>query len=326
MRKLRTFFLQLTEQSNGDAYDRTGSVFLIPEGKPVNFFQALTNGIGQMLAYENGNGKVYRGIASTSNFDANLELMRFFTSYGIDKFNTIKLKNKIWYDKLIYRQDISEFHSLLSSKEYWIGVFIGNYGKGGHKISLEITMHKEGLNIFKNNTVIPTFNNLNVMEMAGQDYATMFNQEKGLFVEFELKKELKNAKLRFISAGHGGWENGDEFVPRENSIYIDGKKIHGFIPWRTDCGSHRLYNPASGNFGHGLSSSDHSLSNWYPGTVTKPNYMELGTVKAAKHSVQIKIPQGANEGSSFSSWNVSGVLLGEEYFEAAILNKKNCNI
>jgi len=27
--------------------------------------------------------------------------------------------------------------------------------------------------------------------------------------------------------------------------------------------------------------------------------------------MQVKIPQGQNEGGSFSAWNVSGVLLGE---------------
>jgi hypothetical protein len=71
-----------------------------------------------------------------------------------------------------------------------------------------------------------------------------------------------------------------------------------------------LYNPASGNFQDGLSSSDLSRSNWCPGTVTNPNFILLGDLKAGKHTIQVKIPQGASEGTSFSSWNVSGTLLG----------------
>jgi hypothetical protein len=34
--------------------------------------------------------------------------------------------------------------------------------------------------------------------------------------------------------------------------------------------------------------------------------LEVGT-----HTIQVKIPQGLPEGNSFSSWNVSGVLIGE---------------
>ncbi|MBP6073162.1 MAG: peptide-N-glycosidase, partial [Flavobacterium sp.] len=77
-----------------------------------------------------------------------------------------------------------------------------------------------------------------------------------------------------------------------------------------DCGAFRLYNPASGNFQNGLSSSDYSRSNWCPGTATNPIYIELGNLKAGKHTLQVVIPQGKPEGTSFSSWNVSGVLIG----------------
>ncbi|MEI7509348.1 MAG: peptide-N-glycosidase F-related protein, partial [Flavobacterium sp.] len=159
--------------------------------------------------------------------------------------------------------------------------------------------------------VIPLFNTTNIMEMAGQEYSTLFNAGTGLKVTFTLKKELKNARLRYITTGHGGWENGDEFVPKKNTIYLDEKEVASFIPWREDCGSYRLYNPASGNFSNGLSSSDYSRSNWCPGMVTNPNYIDLGSLKEGTHAIQVMIPQGAPEGSSFSAWNVSGVLIGE---------------
>lgn len=158
---------------------------------------------------------------------------------------------------------------------------------------------------------MPLFNTNNVMEMAGQEYGTMFNNEKGLEVTFTLEKDLKNAQLRYITTGHGGWENGDEFVPRKNTILLDGTTIFGLAPWRQDCGSYRLYNPASGNFPNGLSSSDYSRANWCPGMVTNPFYINLGDLKAGTHTLQVKIPQGAPEGNSFSAWNVSGVLLAE---------------
>lgn len=305
-------FVELKQQSNGDAYDRTGTVFFIPQDKAVSFFDGLEKGAKTLPVYENGNGKQYYGVTADENYTPAVEMMRFFTAFGIHKFNHIQLKGKDWQTVSPFRQDITELKPSLSEKELWIGAFIGNYDKGGHKVSLEITIHKSDQTVHKNNTVIPLFNTLNIMEMAGQDYSTMFDKDKGLFVEFTLKKDLKNAQLRFTTTGHGGWENGDEFVPKPNSIWLDGKMTFSFIPWRTDCGSYRLYNPASGNFPDGLSSSDLSRSNWCPGTVTNPNFISLGDMKAGKHTLQVKIPQGPAEGTSFSSWNVSGVLLGSQ--------------
>ncbi|WP_313504215.1 GLPGLI family protein [Kaistella carnis] len=305
-------FVELTEQSAGDAYDRTGSVFIIPQNKEKNFFDALQNGAKTIPSFDNGNGKTYQGVVATENYEPPLELMRFFTPFGIQQFNHLKLKDKNWHDKVYYRQDISDLKEILSEKEFWTGIFIGNYDKNGHKVSLEMTIHQDGLEVFKNNTATPLFNTLNIMEMEGQEYATMFNSPKGLVTNFTLKKDLKNAKLRYITTGHGGWENGDEFLPKENTILVDGKEVFSFVPWRTDCGSYRLYNPASGNFANGLSSSDYSRSNWCPGTSTNPIYISLGDLKAGNHQIQILIPQGEKEGNSFSSWNVSGVLLGEE--------------
>ena len=305
-------FVELKQQSNGDAYDRTGTVFFIPEEKSQTFFDGLEKGAKTLPLYENGNGKQYYGVVSNQNYQPAVELMRFFTSFGINKFNHIELKDKTWQTISPFRQDITELKPSLSEKELWIGTFIGNYDKGGHKVSLDITIHNSEQIVNKNNMVIPLFNTTNIMEMAGQDYATMFNNDKGLFVEFNLEKDLKNAQLRYITTGHGGWENGDEFIPKANSIYLDGKIAFSFTPWRTECGSYRLFNPASGNFADGLSSSDLSRSNWCPGTVTNPNFISLGDLKAGKHTIQVKIPQGEPEGTSFSAWNISGVLLGNE--------------
>ncbi|REC70365.1 GLPGLI family protein [Chryseobacterium rhizosphaerae] len=303
-------FADLKQQSNGDAYDRTGTVFFIPQDKALSFLDGLEKGIKTLPAFDNGNGKQYYGVSATKDYNPAVEMMRFFTPFGIQQFNHIQLKGKTWQTINPYRQDITELKPSLSGKELWVGVFIGNYDKGGHKVSLEITIHKSDQAVHKNNVIIPLFNTLNIMEMAGQDYSTMFNKDQGLWVDFTLEKEIKNAQLRYTTTGHGGWENGDEFIPKVNTISMDGKTVFSFVPWRTDCGSYRLYNPASGNFQDGLSSSDLSRSNWCPGTVTNPNFIPLGDLKAGKHSIQIKIPQGPTEGTSFSSWNVSGTLLG----------------
>lgn len=304
-------FADVTEQSNGDAYDRTGSFFIIPTDKELSFLNGLQNGAKALPVYTNGNGKEYQGVVSTANYNPVVELMRFFTPFGVKQYNSLQLKDKVWAENVLYRQDISDMQALLSGKEVWIGINIGNYDKGGHKVSANITIHNEEESKAKPAQVVPLFCTNNIMEMAGQEYGTMFNNDKGLQVSFTLGKPMKNCKLRYITTGHGGWENGDEFVPKKNTVFLDGKETFAFTPWRQDCGSYRLSNPASGNFPNGLSSSDYSRANWCPGTVTNPVFIDLGDLEAGNHSIQIKIPQGLPEGSSFSSWNISGVLIGE---------------
>jgi hypothetical protein len=304
-------FVDVTEQSNGDAYDRTGSFFIIPNNKTLSFLDGLQNGAKTLPIYNNGNGKEYQGVVATENYNPVVELMRFFTPFGVKQYNNLQLKDKTWAENVLYRQDVSDLRSLLSNQEVWIGINIGNYDKGGHKVSANITIHDEEESKVTPTQIVPLFCTNNIMEMAGQEYGTMFSSDKGLEVTFKLDKPMKNCNLRYITTGHGGWENGDEFVPKKNTILLDGKETFSFTPWRQDCGSYRLSNPASGNFANGLSSSDYSRANWCPGTVTNPIFIDLGDLEAGNHTIQIKIPQGLPEGSSFSSWNISGVLLGE---------------
>ncbi|KAF2513673.1 GLPGLI family protein [Flavobacterium zhairuonense] len=311
IKKGSAIFVDVTQQSNGDAYDRTGSVFMIPMDKKMSFLDGLKNGVKSLPAYDNGNGKKYQGVAASDDFTPLLELMRFFTPFGVKHFNYLQLKNKVWQDSVSYRQDISLLQPKLSNQEVYIGMFIGNYDAGGHKASLNITIHEGEDNNTKADYILPLFNTLNVMEMAGQEYGTMFDNEKGLEMSFEVPEGYKNFKLSYTTTGHGGWGNGDEFLQKKNTIFIDGKEVFGFTPWRTDCGSYRLSNPASGNFGNGLSSSDLSRSNWCPGTTTNPNLIDLGNLTPGKHTIRVSIPMGKPEGTSSSAWNVSGFLIGE---------------
>jgi GLPGLI family protein len=314
IKKGQKVFIDIQQNSNGDAYDRTGTAFIIPMDKSISFLDGLQKGLKELPVYTNGNQSEYQGVVATDKYSPLLELMRFFTPFGIKQYNYLELKDKKWHEITPYRQEISDMADYLSNKELWIGMTIGNYDKGGHKVAMNITIHpgeneaQESPSVTENN-VLPLFNTVNVLEMLGQNYGSMFNTEKGLEVTFTLDKEVQNAQLKYITTGHGGWENGDEFVPKKNTVSLDGKAVFSFIPWRQDCGSYRLFNPSSGNFADGLSSSDLSRSNWCPGTVTTPIYIDLGDLKAGEHTIQVQIPMGKPEGGSFSSWNVSGCLI-----------------
>ena len=307
-------FAELYQHSNGDAYDRTGSVFLIPMDKARSFMDGLRNGIGELPSFRAKNGKSYQGVTASENFSPLVEILRFFTPFGIGQFNDkVTVYGQHWEDSTFYKQEITELLPVLQG-EKWIGVFIGNYDKGGHRITLNLKYYPGSKEIsqkpVKKYWSLPLFNTLNVMEMAGQEYGTLFDNDS-LSTEITIPEGVKNIRMRYITTGHGGWDGGDEYNQKINTILLDGKVLFQFTPWRCDCGTYRKYNPASGNFWNGITSSDGSRSGWCPGTATNPVYFPINHLSTGKHKFSVAIPIGKNEGSSFSSWNVSGILLGE---------------
>ena len=306
-------FAEIRQHSNGDAYDRTASVFVIPTEKAKSFKDGLTKGIEALPLFVGHDGNEYQGIKAEKDYLPPVELVRFFTSFGAGHFNDkVQIDGLEWADENYYKMEISELRDRLRG-DVLIGAFIGNYDKGGHKISLDLLAYpgdyKWSKKPLKQHS-LPLFNTCNVMEMSGQNYGRLFATDT-LEVEFELPDSTKNVRLRYLSTGHGGWDNGDEFNPKENAIYIDGVKMFTHTPWRCDCATFRDQNPVSGNFWNGVSSSDYSRSGWCPGTATNPVYFDLSDLKPGKHTLRVAIPQGKDEGESFSHWMVSGVILYE---------------
>ncbi len=306
-------FAQLTCRSNGDAYDRTGSVFTFTDENDsiTTILDAYINGKDVLPVFTDNNGKNYQGIAKTEKYAPPVELMRFFTSFGAGHFNELReINNYPWAGDVVYKQDIT---SLIPSEddEIWIGVFIGNYDGGGHVVSLELDFYPSGQEVEdKHRFIEPLFSTVNTMEMSGQNYGRFFNNDT-LEVSFEIPDSLDNVQLLYTSTGHGGWGGGDEFNPKLNQIFIDGEEIFHIVPWRTDCATYRFSNPASGNFSNGMSSSDLSRSNWCPATLTPPYIIPLESIEKGKHTMKVVIDQGDKEGGSFSHWCVTGVMVGE---------------
>jgi len=307
-------FVELYQHSNGDAYDRTGTVFMIPQNKQQSFLDGLKNGTKSLPTFRGRNGKSYQGVLATDSYSPLVEIMRFFTSFGIGHFNNnVTVYNQQWEDSTLYKQEVTELLPLLQG-ERWIGVFIGNYDKGGHRVSLKLKYYPGSMEVSdepaKRYWTMPLFNTLNVMEMSGQEYGTMFENDS-LKLNVTIPEGVKNIRMRYITTGHGGWDAGDEFNQKMNTVLLDGKILFQFTPWRSDCATFRKYNPASGNFWNGLTSSDYSRSGWCPGTATNPVFYPVPDISPGKHQISVAIPLGKNEGGSFSAWNVSGILIGE---------------
>jgi len=307
-------FAEIKQYSNGDAYDRTGSVFVIPTGREQTFWDGLRNGMNTLPIYYDADSLDYQGVVLTESYEPVVEAVRFFTTFGVRHFNDrVKIKDIDWEDVSVFKQDVSELKPYLEG-EVLIGAFIGNYDGGGHKLSLDIKAYPGSFDWNESSDkkvyVQPLFNTCNVMEMGGQRYGTMFKNDS-LSIDFMVPEGVKNIKLRYITTGHGGWGGGDEFNPKQNEVFIDGERVFVYTPWRADCAAYRKHNPVSGNFWNGLSSSDLSRSGWCPGTATNPEYVELPDLKAGKHQMKVAIPLGEPAGNSFSAWSVSGILIGE---------------
>ncbi|MBK3515770.1 PNGase F N-terminal domain-containing protein [Carboxylicivirga marina] len=307
-------FAEIMQYSNGDAYDRTGSVFVIPTEKEQSFWNGLTKGMNTLPIYYDVDSLDYQGVVVNKKYDPIVEMVRFFTTFGVRHFNDrVKIKDIEWEDHSVFKQDVSELKPYLEG-EVLIGAFIGNYDKGGHKLTLDIKAYPGSFDWLddsgKNVYVQPLFNTCNVMEMGGQRYGTMFKNDS-LTVDFSIPEGVKNLRLRYITTGHGGWGGGDEFNPKQNEIFIDGERFFVYTPWRADCAAYRKHNPVSGNFWNGISSADLSRSGWCPGTATNPEYFELPELKSGRHQMKVAIPIGESAGNSFSAWNISGIIIGE---------------
>jgi hypothetical protein len=310
-------FAKLTCKSNGDAYDRTGSVFIIPaknEDNITTLLDAYLYGLDRLPIYTDNRKNKYQGIIKEKGYLPAIEILRFFTPFGVNHFNDKrKINNYNWAKEVVYKEEVSSLVPT-DEDEIWIGVFIGNYDAGGHTISLELDayplMNNNEGKPNKKKYIAPLFSTVNTMEMSGQNYGGLFANDT-LKVNFEIKEDVQNLQLLYTTTGHGGWDNGDEFVPRMNKLFVDGEEVFKIIPWRTDCATYRLSNPASGNFPDGLSSSDLSRSNWCPGTLTFPYIIPLNNLQKGNHMIEVVIEQGPNEGPSTNHWNVSGVLIGQ---------------
>jgi len=313
-------FVEIHQRSNGDAYDRTGSVFVILPASENSFFDGINNHPDSLPVFTGRDGQRYQGMMKTGNYEPAIELVRFFTPFGVGHFNERMQGYGIdWRDEAFYRQEITDIYDHITNDFPYviIGAWIGNYDGGGHLLTMDIKSYPNGIHVLNAeesefpSEIIPLFNTCNVLEMAGQNYGKLFGTDS-LTVTFNISADAATAELRYISTGHGGWGEGDEFVPKTNTILIDGKPAFTHTPWRQDCGCYRDLNPVSGNFWNGLSSSDFSRSGWCPGTATQPVYFDLTPwADGRDHTLTVAIPQGKPVEGMFSHWAVSGVLIVE---------------
>lgn len=323
--------------SNGDRWDKSGSCFVLPRQSAINLM-TIAQGKAKFPEIDSTKLEKLIGVVAGKDYKPTVELMRFMTPFGVGHYssNTNSLSSRRrpvyipkWADHVEWQQDVTDLYSLLEDEAY-VGVFIDTWTSEGYTASVQLDFKESPTTCDKlvRRHVEPL---VNTVYYIGQSYPDIFAR-KPLSTTFTLPKNARNVRLKYIVTGHGGHDGGDEFVPKENILSVDGKEIYRFTPWRDDCASFRRFNPATGVWlekrtaayisdnGYAekeveepVASSDFSRSNWCPGSDVVPEEVALSDISAGRHTFTVDIPKAQPiNGDEMNHWLVSAYLVWDE--------------
>ncbi|MCU4174256.1 PNGase F N-terminal domain-containing protein [Carboxylicivirga sp. N1Y90] len=326
--------IETTVISAGDPWDKTGSLFLIPQSSEINFL--IENNSFVKLFENNTDQDLFPGVIPNENYLPAVEIMRFMTPFGVGYFsNDPKLDKRKpvyipeWEESVVWDQDITHLVSELEG-EVWIGAFIDVWTKEGYELSAKLKFEETKAEIYpkEKTKVIPLVNTCRYTHP--QRLYDGFSRND-LEYTFSIPEGYNKAQLYYITTGHGGHSGGDEFVQKENSICINGQEIYKGIPWRNDCASFRRFNPHSGvwtekrtarigNLKTGdtkemeidefIASSDYSRSNWCPGSQVVPFVFDIDNLNPESNTITIRIPEAqAEKENELNHWNISAYIV-----------------
>lgn len=327
------------ETSAGDRWDKAGSVFVMSAKEGANLL-TVAQGKYQLEHTDDANETDnFPGMIAEGDYKPAVELMRFMTPFGVGFYSerdTSKYPNRMpvyidgWADKAVWKQDITQLLPLLEGDVY-IGVHIDTWTKEGYNVDVKLRFDENESPYVpaKKRWVAPVLNS--VRYIPPQRGCDKF-QRADIGTTVEIPANAKNVNLAYITTGHGGHSGGDEFVPTENIIKLDGSEMFNFTPWRTDCASFRRFNPTSGvwlknrkvdyidwekggyrtkEIEEPEASSDLSRSNWCPGSDVPPVIIPMDKI-TGQHEVTVSMPTAQKlKEKEQNFWFVSAYLFGE---------------
>lgn len=265
---------RLKLESEGDPWDRFGSVYLVaPTGT------------------------------------ANVELLKFMTGFGTGlpyKKDTIPDHPTVekWAEYSLWEADLTHLASLLQG-EVTIEAVIDTWVNPGWSIDFELSFKAEA-QALNPSWVAPILDNT-------REYWTkeVFASERAT-IEVDIPAGLESLKMFYLTSGHGGRRSGDEFNKKDHVIYVDGAEVLRFVPWREDGPLFRKFSPTSAKWDGDVWSSDLSRSNWIPGDQVLPMVFDLSSHLApGKHSIRFQVEDMAESTpDNLNYWNISVVLAG----------------
>lgn len=328
---------KITLVSNGDPWDKSGSCFIIPNESAINMMH-IAQDKEKYPAVDSTLHENLTGIVQGPRYMPTVEIMRFMTPFGVGHFSAdddeLSAKRKPvyidgWAKDVVWEEDISDLLPLFENEVY-VGVYIDTWTKDGYVVDLDISYTESTLPC-DTKTAKHVEPLINTVYYIGQKHPDIFAR-KNVDVSFWIPDGAKNVRLKYITTGHGGHSNGDEFRPQENILSINGEEVYSFMPWRTDCASFRRFNPSTGvwlrertvayigregraekEIEEPIASSDLSRSNWCPGSNVKPEEIALTDIKPGNHTLTISIPDSKEiDGDKLNHWLVSAYLVWEE--------------
>ena len=336
----RNLSLKLTVrvESAGDRWDKSGSVFVIPDGGAGINLLSIAKGKQRFPPVDPQRHEKLIGTVPGPDYLPTVELMRFMTPFGVGYYSrrdtaafsrTRPVYIDGWAEESCWEADVTELYPLLKGEAY-VGIFIDTWTGEGYlaSVDLEVQESRNAYDPLPERHVEPL---LNTVYYMGQEYPDIFARQP-LSVDFPLPRPVRNARLKYIVTGHGGHSGGDEFTRQRNILSVDGERVLDFIPWRTDCAAFRRFNPSSGiwavrreasfygregreirEIDEMIASSDLSRSNWCPGSQVHPVSVPLGALSAGTHRFTVDIPDAQPiEGDKMNHWLVSAYLVWED--------------
>lgn len=319
--------VNVTLSSNGDPWDKSGSLFVIPADSAQTLLD-FEAGQFDLASLKQQYPAVSLSSTPAFSYKPNIELLRFMTPFGAGYYTDHERTKErkppyipFWEERVSWSQDITQLLSTLEGEVY-IGAYIDTWDKRGYNLSVSLAYQESSFDkqTKKQVSVLPLVNT--VKYAAGQRHYDGF-AASDLSTNFELPPGASKVKLYYLTTGHGGHASGDEFVKRENILFLDEHEIKRFTPWRDDCASFRRFNPSSGTWPakdifpessstERVASSDLSRSNWCPGSDVSPEVIALPDLAAGQHSLRIAIPdaQAAKE-NEHNYWMVSAYITYE---------------
>lgn len=261
--------------SNGDRWDKSGSVFVLPKESVINLLN-IAEGKQKFPEVDSTKYENMIGIVPGKDYLPTVELMRFMTPFGVGHFSApddslSATRRPVyiphWEKSVTWQQDITQLYPLLEGEAY-VGVFIDTWTPEGYVVSMELDIKESKLA----NDVMPK---RHITPLMNTVYFIPWRDDC--------------ASFRRFNPGTGVW------LVKRLASYIDGE---GYAMKEVE---------------EPLGSSDLSRSNWCPGSDVVPETAELGDLKAGTHTFTVSIPEAQPvKGNELNHWLVSAYLVWEE--------------
>lgn len=223
------------------------------------------------------------------NDGPDIEIIKFVTAYG---------------GATTHSADVTHLAPLLRG-ERTFRAFIDTWTDPGWTVSFELEFVRDA------SAVPPSW----AMPLVYEESVTEELMRPGpIETTMEVPDATERVLLDYLVSGHcTDGTDADEFVSKDNVIYVDGVVVYRFRPWRDDCDELRARNPYTRRWSNGVWSSDYSRSGWCPGDAVEPLTLDLTDhLGPGRHTVSFAVEnvRPKDENGHFGYWRVSAHAYG----------------